>query len=156
MSRKTENEAWHAGFTACANEHTRQRREPEYPITREVPEQYRWTQDYNETLVSQAGGDGDNADIVTLRVKKHHADVEAVAFTNVLMHHVHAAIAVLNGDQEGMPEGTREFTLTELFGWYDGVKAAERLINCHECGSVISYDSEMMEKHRTWHNKTLP
>jgi len=47
---------------------------------------------------------------------------------------------------------SREFTMTELFGWYDGIKASDRIINCHECGCVVSYDGEMMEKHRTWHN----
>jgi len=51
---------------------------------------------------------------------------------------------------------TKDFQLTELFGWFDGVKSAERLINCFECGAVVSYDNEMMEKHRTWHNKLLP
>ena len=49
-----------------------------------------------------------------------------------------------------------DFQLTELFGWYDGTKAADRLINCNECGAVVSYDNKMMETHRQWHNKLLP
>jgi len=104
MSRKTENEAWHAGFTACANEHARQRREPEYPITREVPERYRWSQDYNEMLISQAGGDGDNAATVvqTVIVDDKIMQSETLSFTNVPMHRVHAAIALLNDDGERM------------------------------------------------------
>lgn len=49
-----------------------------------------------------------------------------------------------------------DFTTTELFGWYDGTKVADRLINCKECGCAVSYDNEVMEVHRTWHNKLLP
>jgi hypothetical protein len=33
----TNEEAWDAGFTACAQEHTKQRNDPTYPITRVNP-----------------------------------------------------------------------------------------------------------------------
>lgn len=49
-----------------------------------------------------------------------------------------------------------DFTMTELFGWYDGTKVADRLINCRECGCAVSYDNEVMEVHRQWHTKLLP
>jgi len=172
MSRRTENEAWHAGFTACANEHMKQRHDPEYPITRTVPERYRWTQDYNETLISQAGGDGDNADIIALLVGLAG---EPVRFTNVPMHRVHTAIAVLNGDgEDALPAGyeslahklaankmygdhasrTRDFTSEELFGQQKGKETnyGTYVYSCFECGAVV----DSRAKHVTWHNKTLP
>jgi len=120
MSRRTENEAWHAGFTEACRQWTMQndtikRGVETHPITREVPEQYRWSQDYNEMLISQAGGDGDNetpkfriggrqggkntAALVEIVVRGTvDSNGESVTFTNVPMHHVHAAIALLNDD----------------------------------------------------------
>jgi len=157
MSRRTENEAWHAGFTACANEHMKQRQDPEYPITRTVPERYQWPQDYNETLISQAGGDGDNARRVQLEIVTDH-DIQPVQFTNVPMHRVHAAIALLNGDGEDeLPTSTasydgdwqtKDFTVAELFPDYEHTSI------CVECG-VFVYPAHL-ETHTTWHNKTLP
>ena len=45
-----------------------------------------------------------------------------------------------------------KYTMTQLFGWYDGEKAADRLINCQICGAVVSYDNRIMNIHQEWHN----
>lgn len=55
---------------------------------------------------------------------------------------------VYKDTDSAMPEGTREYTLTELFGWYDGTP------HCHECGATV--DHEQRNTHRLWHNKLLP
>jgi hypothetical protein len=59
-------------------------------------------QDYNEMLISQAGGDGD-AELVSIRIERTRASVETVSFTNVPMDRVHAAIALLNDEPQNTP-----------------------------------------------------
>ena len=60
--------------------------------------------DYNEMLISEAGGDGENVVRISITTtapgKIPH--IEDIHFTNVPMHHVHAAIALLNDDGERM------------------------------------------------------
>jgi len=51
-----------------------------------------------------------------------------------------------------MTDTTKEFTLTELFGWYAGNDASAVLKECSECGAAVSN----AETHRQWHNKLLP
>jgi len=130
--------------------------------------------DYSEYLISQAGGDGDNADIVTLVIGLAGT---AVRFTNVPVHRVHAAIALLNGDTDfgtlergnitaakpgefsrydsevrrwdRIPEGTKEFTAAELF---KPAILRQSGYACSECGAMVA----ALDTHVTWHNKTLP
>lgn len=49
-------------------------------------------------------------------------------------------------------EAPKPYTMTQVFGWFDGDKCNDRLINCQVCGCAVSYDDFMMEKHRKWHN----
>jgi hypothetical protein len=51
---------------------------------------------------------------------------------------------------------TEDYQLTELFGWYEGTAAADRIINCLVCGAVVSYDNKFMNLHQEFHNKLLP
>lgn len=48
-------------------------------------------------------------------------------------------------------EGTK-FGMTEVFGWYDGTEATGKLIVCQLCASVVQYDNNAMEIHRSWHD----
>jgi hypothetical protein len=104
MNRKSENKAWNAGFTASSFEHTKQRENPEYPITRTVPERYRLNADYNEMLISRTGGDGD-ARRVEIHIDLPRGGFDLVCFTNVPMERVHAAIALLNDEPVDTPPG---------------------------------------------------
>ena len=146
--------------------------------------------DYNEMLISEAGGDGENIVRISITTtapgKIPH--IEDIHFTNVPMHRVHAAIAVLNGDgEDALPagyeslahklaanklygdvanqenplkkfyppyvaEGTKEFTMLELFPDVEKFKPREC---CVECGAFVPYEQER-QTHVTWHNKTLP
>jgi len=49
---------------------------------------------------------------------------------------------------------TKDFTLTELFGWYEGNKSNGPFLVCGECGSAVVIESR--DVHRQWHNKLLP
>ena len=144
-------------------------------LTNPVVHKPRPDNDYNELLISQAGGDGDNADLVTLLVGLAG---EPVRFTNVPMHRVHAAIAVLNGDTDtttpeqshanavahGHATGimnyadtdsmrTKDFNSRELFGNQIGEERNGKTIKeCLECGALVTAHG----RHTTWHNKTLP
>jgi len=135
--------------------------------------------DYNEMLISEAGGDGENIVRISITTtapgKIPH--IEDIHFTNVPMHRVHAAIAVLNGDgEDALPAGyeslahklaanktygehasrTRDFTMLELFPHQEGYKFSFVPQECcSECGAFVPYE-ESRVKHVTWHNKTLP
>jgi len=88
-------------------------------------------QDYNELLISQAGGDANNVDEgnnvdITLKVKARFG-VTDVDFTNVPMHRVHATIAALNGD-------TVEAALYDV----NSIHPAERYIPPAETGRNVA------------------
>jgi len=128
--------------------------------------------DYTELVISQAGGDGDGARIRMWVLGPD--DQNFVEFTNVPMHRVHAAIALLNGDQEETElteEGARLLAISQAAQQRDlfrkfyppyvapGTKAftEEELFSpdsvmCAECGAYV-HDRAI---HVTWHNKTLP
>jgi len=142
------------------------------------------SQDYNEYLIDQDG----NAQHVVVDIASAGGKRQIVRFTNVPMHHVHAAIALLNDDgQDALPagyeslahklaanklygdvanqenplkkfyppyvaEGTKEFTMLELFPDVEKFKPREC---CVECGAFVPYEQER-QTHVTWHNKTLP
>ena len=132
--------------------------------------------DYNELLISKAGGDGDNNVDVSIKITAKYGP-SIIDFTNVPMDRVHAAIALLNGDgEEAPPPGftdafmrrvldavpnaekyrTKDFTMLELFPHQEGYKFSFVPQECcSECGAFVPYE-ESRVKHVTWHNKTLP
>lgn len=127
--------------------------------------------DYNEHLISQAGGDGD-AQAVIIIVQRDNEQWREIRFTNVPMHRIHAAIALLNGDtetaantmqaqlernlkairDESVAPGTKEFTVAELFPYKPLNVDGDPCSICRECGSIVSNPGA----HTRWHNKTLP
>jgi len=144
------------------------------------------SQDYTEYLIDQDGNeypidqDG-NAQQINITIVQAGDRKQLVEFTNVPMHRVHAAIAVLNGDYYESPADkgervaklaynamygkqgdihaytdtdsmrTKDFTEDELFPFESHIEKTS-LYCCAECGAAVLNVVE----HTSWHNKTLP